>query len=107
MFGEILQVFAENRPVTVMVHGLLARISKAKQIEACFETVSDVQYTQKILFSSLHLATPNRCVGRTLPIALNLMALRLKLLVHLCRHRLKPPIHIVSVFTVTLVTRPV
>jgi len=52
MFGEILQVFAEKSPVTVMVHGLLARIN-AEKIDAFFEKVRDVQYTQKILFSSL------------------------------------------------------
>lgn len=53
MFGEILQVFAEKSPVTVMVHGLLARILNADKIDAFFEQVRDVQYTKKILFSSL------------------------------------------------------
>jgi hypothetical protein len=53
MFGEILQVFAEKSPVTVMVHGLLARILNAEPIDAWFETIRDVQYTKKILFSSL------------------------------------------------------
>jgi hypothetical protein len=53
MFGEILQVFAEKSPVTVMVHGLIARILNAEKIDAFFETVRDVQYTKKILFSSL------------------------------------------------------
>lgn len=53
MFGEILQVFAEKSPVTVMVHGLLARILNAEQIDAWFETIREVQYTRKILFSSL------------------------------------------------------
>jgi hypothetical protein len=52
MFGEILQVFAEKSPVTVMVHGLLARILNAEPIDAWFETVRDVQYTKQILFSS-------------------------------------------------------
>jgi hypothetical protein len=31
MFGEILQVFAEKSPVTVMVHGLLERILNAEK----------------------------------------------------------------------------
>lgn len=53
MFGEILQVFAEKSPITVMVHGLLARILQAEKIDAVFETVREVQYTKKILFSSL------------------------------------------------------
>jgi hypothetical protein len=53
MFGEILQVFAEKSPVTVMVHGLLARILNAEKIDAFFETVREVQYTKQILFSSL------------------------------------------------------
>jgi hypothetical protein len=30
IFGEILQVFAEKSPVTVMVHGLLERFLTAK-----------------------------------------------------------------------------
>ncbi len=53
MFGEILQVFAEKSPITVMVHGLLARILQAEKIDAFFETVGEIQYTKKILFSSL------------------------------------------------------
>lgn len=53
MFGEILQVFAEKSPITVMVHGLLARLLQAEKIDAFFETVREIQYTKKILFSSL------------------------------------------------------
>jgi hypothetical protein len=33
MFGEILQVFAEKSPVTVMVHGLLERFLNAMKIK--------------------------------------------------------------------------
>lgn len=37
MFGEILQVFAEKSPVTVMVHGVLERFLNAKKIDDWFE----------------------------------------------------------------------
>lgn len=53
MFGAILQTFAEKSPVTVMVQGLLERLLNAEKIDQWFESVSEVQYTKKILFSSL------------------------------------------------------
>jgi len=53
MFRPILQKFSEKSPVTVMVQGLLERILNAKKIDAWFENVGEVQYTRKILFSSL------------------------------------------------------
>ena len=53
MFGEILQKFAEKSPVTVMVYGLLEHLLIPQKIDAWFESVSEVQYTRKILFSSI------------------------------------------------------
>jgi hypothetical protein len=53
MFDKILQVFAEKSPVTVMVHGLLERFLNANKIDEWFESVSEVQYTRKIFFSSI------------------------------------------------------
>ena len=53
MFGEILQVFAEKSPATVMVHGLLERFLSAEKIDEWFDSVCKVQYTRKILFSSV------------------------------------------------------
>lgn len=53
MFSRILQKFAEKSPVTVMVHGLLERMLSAEKIDAWFEQVREVQYTRKILFSSI------------------------------------------------------
>ena len=53
MFGEILQVFAEKSPATVMVHGLLERFLNAEKIDEWFDSVRDTQYTRKILFSSV------------------------------------------------------
>ena len=53
MFGAILQVFAEKSPVTVMVHGLLERFLNTEKIDEWFESVREVQYTRKILFSSV------------------------------------------------------
>jgi hypothetical protein len=53
MFGEILQVFAEKTPVAVMVHGLLQRFLNPDKINKWFGAISEVQYTRKILFSSV------------------------------------------------------
>ena len=53
MFGLILQKFSEKSPVTVMVQGLLERLLHAEKIDAWFKDISQVQYTKKILFSSL------------------------------------------------------
>lgn len=53
MFKAILQKFAERSPITVMVQGLLEHLLNAKKIDDLFETVSEIQYTRKILFSSL------------------------------------------------------
>lgn len=53
MFGPVLQKFSEKSPVTVMVQGLLERLLHAEKIDAWFKNISGVQYTKKILFSSL------------------------------------------------------
>jgi hypothetical protein len=53
IFGEILQVFAEKSPVTVRVHGLLELFLNAEKIDEWFSSVHDIQYTRKILFSSV------------------------------------------------------
>lgn len=53
MFDAILQTFAEKSPVTVMVQGLLERLLNAEKIDRWFASVSEVQYTKKILFSSV------------------------------------------------------
>ena len=53
MFDEILQVFAEKSPAMVMVHGLLERFLNAEKIDGWFDSVCEVQYTRKILFSSV------------------------------------------------------
>jgi len=53
MFGEILQKFADKSPISVMVHGLLMRLLNAEAMDGWFESVSETQYTRKILFSSL------------------------------------------------------
>lgn len=53
MFGEILHVFAAKTPVAVMVHGLLQRFLNPDKIDKWFGSISEVQYTRKILFSSV------------------------------------------------------
>lgn len=53
MFNEILQKFADKSPVSVMVHGLLEHLLNAEKIDKLFKEVSEVQYTRKILFSSI------------------------------------------------------
>lgn len=53
MFGEILQKFAKESPVTVMVQGLLERILDPASMDEWFESVRGNQYTRNILFSSV------------------------------------------------------
>lgn len=53
IFNPILQKFSEKSPVTVMIQGLLERLLHAEKIELWFNNISEVQYTKKILFSSL------------------------------------------------------
>ena len=53
MFGEILQIFAEKSPVTVMVRGLLEHLFNADRLDRWFESTRQKQYTRDILFSSL------------------------------------------------------
>jgi hypothetical protein len=53
MFGEILEKFAENSPVTVMVRALLERILNPEKLDGWFELTRRKQYTRDILFSSL------------------------------------------------------
>lgn len=53
MFNEILQKFADKSPAAVMVSGLLERLLNTEKIDKWFEDISEVQYTRKILFSSI------------------------------------------------------
>lgn len=53
MFNEILQKFADKSPAAVMVYGLLERLLNTEKIDKWFEDISEVQYTRKILFSSI------------------------------------------------------
>lgn len=53
MFGEILQKFADQSPITVMVRGLLENLLNPEKIDQWFDSVRQVQYTKEILFSSI------------------------------------------------------
>jgi hypothetical protein len=53
MFSEILEKFADKTPIAVMVQALLARFLNAEKIDGWFDSVSEKQYTRKILFSSI------------------------------------------------------
>jgi len=52
-FSPLLQKFSEKTPVSVMVQGLLERLLNAEKIDHWFEDIGEVQYTKKVLFSSL------------------------------------------------------
>jgi hypothetical protein len=43
MFGEILQKFSENSPVTVMVRGLLEHLFNADRLDRWFESTRQKQ----------------------------------------------------------------
>jgi hypothetical protein len=62
MFDRILQVFAEKSAVTVMVHGLLERFLNANKIDDGVKSVSEIQYTRKILFSSIFRNDASSCI---------------------------------------------
>lgn len=53
MFSEIINKFANNTPITLMVHLLLTRLLDNASIDKWFETIRGTQYTKNILFSSV------------------------------------------------------
>jgi len=53
MFGEILQKFVQDAPVTVMVRATLERLFNPEKLDAWFEATRGQQYTRTLLFSSL------------------------------------------------------
>ena len=53
MLGTLLQKFADQSSVTVMVHGLLERLLDKEKIDEWFNTTCQGQYARHILFSSL------------------------------------------------------
>jgi hypothetical protein len=53
LFGEILQKFVQDTPVTVMVRATLERLFNPEKLDAWFEATRDQQSTRTLLFSSL------------------------------------------------------
>ena len=51
--SAILQRFMEASPIPVMARALLERVLNLEQLDACFERVSQKQYTRELLFSSV------------------------------------------------------
>jgi len=51
--SAILQRFMEASPIPVMVRAVLERVLSLEQLDACFERVSQKQYTRQLLFSSI------------------------------------------------------
>src|SRR4051794_595034 len=51
--SAILQRFMEKSPIPVMARALLERVLDGDQLNACFERVTEKQYTRDLLFSSV------------------------------------------------------
>lgn len=51
--SAILQRFMQNSPIPVMVRALLERVLNVERLNACFERVTQKQYTRDLLFSSV------------------------------------------------------
>jgi IS4 transposase len=53
ILGEIFERFAQESPLTVMAQGLLENALNPAVVDRLFEEVAEVQYTRKLLFSSV------------------------------------------------------
>lgn len=53
LFSGVLQKFAEQSPVSVMVRGTLENVFSQQSIDQLFESVAERQYSGKLLFSSV------------------------------------------------------
>src|SRR5512144_3414021 len=51
--NPILERFAERTPIPVMARGVLERCLNPPQLDAWFATVAEVQYTRRLLFSTV------------------------------------------------------
>src|SRR5512144_193438 len=51
--NPILERFAERTPIPVMARGVLGRCLNPPQLDAWFATVAEVQYTRRLLFSTV------------------------------------------------------
>jgi len=52
VFSEIMQRFQAQAPIPVMAQALLERVLVDDLLDACFERVTQKQYTRELLFSS-------------------------------------------------------
>lgn len=52
--SPLLERFAERTPLPVIARGLLERHLSGAQLDSWFDTVSETQYTRKLLFSELY-----------------------------------------------------
>ena len=55
VFSEIMQRFQAQAPIPVMAQALLERVLVDDLLDACFERVTQKQYTRELLFSSVSL----------------------------------------------------
>jgi hypothetical protein len=53
MLGAIFERFVQESPVSVMVRGLMESVFRVEQLEAIYQAHAKIQYTRKLLFSSV------------------------------------------------------
>jgi hypothetical protein len=53
ILGEVFERFAQQSPLTVMAQGVLENALNPAVVDRLFEEVAEVQYTRKLLFSSV------------------------------------------------------
>jgi len=53
MLDSVFDAFARKTPVTVMARGMMERTFNPAQLDEWFENTAEVQYTGRLLFSSV------------------------------------------------------
>ena len=53
MLSELLELFANESPISVMMRGLMEKVFRPERLDDIFKTHAKVQYERELLFSSL------------------------------------------------------
>ncbi len=53
MLKALFDPFIEKSPISVLARGMMERVLNPEQIDDCFDSTAESQYTKDLLFSSL------------------------------------------------------
>jgi IS4 transposase len=53
ILGDVFERFAQDSPLSVMARGIIENALNPKLVDQLFEDVADIQYTKRLLFSSI------------------------------------------------------